>query len=518
MIIPDVQPDPLLRATSRGAWLSAAALLGLAAAALIALFWPEARSAYDTWTGTTAYNHCFLIAPVSAYLIWQRRDVLERMLPKPSVLPLILLGPLTLLWIVAKNLSVVELEQLTIMTMFQVVALNILGWRAYRGLLVPFLYLFFLVPTGYFLVPSLQHVTATLAVQGLQLVGTPVYWDGTLIEVPSGWYRVAEACAGIRFLIASLAFGVFFAALMYRSIWRWFAFLALCVVVPIIANGIRVFGTIELGEISGNAAAVEADHVIYGWGFFSLVTLLLMAIGFTFAEDRKPVVARSLPRSGEPRSNETPRWTRMALAGVLGITVSASGPAYIEWRGYGTPNIDFADASEPAVTSPWHPLAKKRLDWEPVVHGADRLFRTDFGDGSDVVGRFVAVYKSSPSGNYLVRSSNRIADTERWAVVSRSIELIRINNQPEAVTEERIAEGERRLLVWSFYLVDGRLVAAPLAARLVQLRDLFGRSDRVEAFFAFAIDETSTDNPRNVLRNFLAVMEPVKTYVDSLGQ
>ncbi|HUK59677.1 MAG TPA: exosortase A [Stellaceae bacterium] len=513
MIIPDVQHDPLLRATSRGAWLSSATLLGLAAAALIALFWPEARSAYDTWTGTTAYNHCFLIAPLSAYLIWQRRDVLERMLPNPSLLPLILLGPLTLVWIVAKNLSVVELEQLTIMTMFQVIAVTVLGWRAYRGLLVPFLYLFFLVPTGYFLVPWLQNLTASLAVKGLLLVGTPVYWDSTLIEVPSGWYRVAEACAGIRFLIASLAFGVFFAALLYRSIWRWVAFLSLSVIVPVIANGIRVFGTIELGEMSGSAAAVEADHIIYGWGFFSLVTLLLMAIGFRFAEDRKPAVARPLPRS-----TETPRWTRTVLAGALGILVSASGPAYIEWRGYGIPNIDFAAASEPGVMSPWHPLAKKRLDWEPIVHGADRSFRTDYSDGPNVVGRFVAIYQASPSGNYLVRSSNRIADPERWATVSRSSESIRINDQEETVTEERIAEGDRRMLVWSFYVIDGRVVAAPLAARLIQLRDLFGRADRVEAFFALAVDESNTENPRNVLQNFLAAMEPARTYLDSFGQ
>jgi exosortase A len=512
VIIPDVQPDPLLRAGSREAWLSAAALLGSAAAVLIALFWPEARSAYDTWTGITAYNHCFLIAPVSGYLLWQRRDVLERMLPQPSLLPLILLGPLTILWIVAKTLSVVELEQLTIMTMFQVIALTILGWRAYRGLLIPFLYLFFLIPTGYFLVPSLQQLTASLAVQGLQLVGTPVYWDGTLIEVPSGWYRVAEACAGIRFLTASLAFGVFFAALMYRSIWRWVFFLALSVVVPIIANGIRVFGTIELGEISGNAAAVEADHIIYGWGFFSLVTLLLMAIGFRFAEDRKPPVARS-----QPRSTETPRFLRTVLAGALGIMVSASGPAYIEWRGYGTPNnIDFADASEPGVTSPWRPLAKQHLDWEPIVYSADRQFRTDFSDGSNVVERFVAVYQSSPSGNYLVRSSNRIADPERWATISRTVASIDINNQSETVTEEHIVEGDRRLRVWSFYMIDGRIVATPLAARLIQLRDLFSRPDRAEAFFAFAIDETATENPRNVLQNFLGAMEPVKTYVASL--
>src|SRR5262249_29732051 len=160
--------------------------------------------------------------------------------------------------------------------MFQVTALTILGWRAYRALLAPLLYLYFLVPTGYFLVPTLQDVTSWFAVGGIKLVGIPVFSDGTFIEVPSGSFVVAEACAGLRFLIASVAFGVLFAVLMYRSYWRRAAFIALSIVAPIIANGIRAFGIIYASEMIGNPQAVEADHIIYGWGFFTLVTLLLI--------------------------------------------------------------------------------------------------------------------------------------------------------------------------------------------------------------------------------------------------
>jgi exosortase len=85
-------------------------------------------------------------------------------------------------------------------------------------LLGPLLYLFFLVPSGEFLVPKLQEFTASLAIGGLQIVGVPVYSDGIFIQIPEGAFVVAEACAGLRFLVASIAYGAIF--LRFSSIPR----------------------------------------------------------------------------------------------------------------------------------------------------------------------------------------------------------------------------------------------------------------------------------------------------------
>src|SRR6185437_3753513 len=107
-------------------------------------------------------------------------------------------------------------------------------------------------------------------VAGLQLAGIPVFGDGTIIEIPAGTFVVAEACAGLRFLVASVSFGIFYAVLVYRSLSRRVMFIAVSFVLPVIANGFRAFGIVYLAHLSGSAAAVEADHVIYGWGFFAV--------------------------------------------------------------------------------------------------------------------------------------------------------------------------------------------------------------------------------------------------------
>src|SRR5215471_13364836 len=99
-----------------------------------------------------------------------------------------------------------------------------------------------------------------------------------LIEVPGAKFTVAEACAGLRFLIASVALGALYGYLMYRSWTRRIIFLALSIVVPIIANGFRVMGISVLGYLLSSAEAATADHILYGWLFFSIVSLLLILI------------------------------------------------------------------------------------------------------------------------------------------------------------------------------------------------------------------------------------------------
>ena len=59
------------------------------------------------------------------------------------------------------------------MAMLEVVILVALGPRLVWLLLAPLLFLFFLVPSGAFLVPSLQTITADIVVAGLHTLHIP---------------------------------------------------------------------------------------------------------------------------------------------------------------------------------------------------------------------------------------------------------------------------------------------------------------------------------------------------------
>ena len=58
--------------------------------------------------------------------------------------------------------------------------------------------------------------------------------------------------------------------------------MALALVVPVLANGVRAWGTIVLAGRLGIQFAAGFDHVFYGWVFFAVVMALTMLAGWPF--------------------------------------------------------------------------------------------------------------------------------------------------------------------------------------------------------------------------------------------
>ena len=70
---------PAALAGLRPAWPA----LGLGLLAFAALFYPEAEAAVRVWLQSTAYNHGFLILPITFWLLWDRRARLVGAVTRP---------------------------------------------------------------------------------------------------------------------------------------------------------------------------------------------------------------------------------------------------------------------------------------------------------------------------------------------------------------------------------------------------------------------------------------------------
>ena len=300
--------------------------LGLLALAVV--FHREIGAAIDVWNASTAYSHCYLILPMTLYLLWDRKSVFRQCPARPAPIWALAAVPLALTWLTAERLGFMEGRQLAAIAGVEVLLLAALGSQLFRRILGPLLFLFFLVPFGAFLTPILQRFTASFSIIGLDLLSIPNFSDKFTIETPAGTFFVAEACAGLRFLIAAIAFGVFYALLSYTSTARRLGFIAASIVVPIVANGFRALGIIVLGQILGSAQAAAADHIFYGWIFFSVVMLLLIAGGQLFREDvRVPRVTSAPALTEKIRSAEV-----AALAVVCGLAIGPTLAAAIDSR------------------------------------------------------------------------------------------------------------------------------------------------------------------------------------------
>lgn len=314
--------DAALPALPPGRWTPALWAMGLGLLGFAFLFLEEGAAAIRVWNTSTAYNHCWLVAPIAGWLAWQRRHRLSYLAPEPAPAFALLAIPGALAWLAAERLGVMEGRQLVAFGLFQVLVLAVLGWRFALAFAGPLAYLVFLVPFGGFMVGPLQHITARLIDWGLDWVGITHFVDGLLIETPTGLFHVAEACAGLRFIIAAIAFGALYALVIFRSPWRRAIVMGLAVAVPVLANGVRAGGIVVLAEYWGSAEAAAADHVIYGWGFFSVVLLLLILAGLPFREDFGPPALR--PPATPPRPL---RRGVLAASLVLALGLAATGPA-----------------------------------------------------------------------------------------------------------------------------------------------------------------------------------------------
>ena len=101
--------------------------------------------------------------------------------------------------------------------MLQGAVVACLGRDVARGLLFPLAYALFLIPLGAELVPAMQTLTAQMVTGLLALTGVPAHLEGVFITTPVGYFEVAEACAGVRFLVAMAAFGALVANVCFKA-------------------------------------------------------------------------------------------------------------------------------------------------------------------------------------------------------------------------------------------------------------------------------------------------------------
>ncbi|MEP2180782.1 MAG: exosortase, partial [Marinomonas sp.] len=161
------------------------------------------------------------------------------------------------------------------------------GPRLTAYLLLPIGMMCFLVPFGDEVIPFLQSITAEIAIALTKLSGVEAVYEDIYIHTPVGLFIVAEECSGVKFLVAMVTLGVLVAFTSFSTWKRRALFMAACVLVPIIANGIRAWGTIFIAQSQGVEFAAGFDHIIYGWVFFAIVMALVLGGAFRFF-DREP--------------------------------------------------------------------------------------------------------------------------------------------------------------------------------------------------------------------------------------
>ena len=233
-------------------WRTALPAVLLLWAAVLLLYRDTASVMVGIWHRSDTFAHGFLVLPISIWLVWRRRDQLAQLTPRPQPWMLLPMAAVAAVWLLADLASVNAAAQFALVALLVLAVPAVLGLQVAKAILFPLMFLFFAVPFGEFLLPVLMEHTADFTVMALRLSGIPVYREGLQFVIPSGNWSVVEACSGVRYLIASFMVGTLFAYLNYRSTTRRVVFMAVSIVVPIVANWLRAYMIVMLGHLSGN--------------------------------------------------------------------------------------------------------------------------------------------------------------------------------------------------------------------------------------------------------------------------
>lgn len=443
-----------------GALAASLALLGL-------VFAPDIKAAVTVWWIYPAYSHCFLIIPISAWLVWEKRESLKADIPSCSPAALLAVIPLLLFWVVGRFASITEARQFAFIGFAEVFIAAILGWAIFRKIMFACLYLLFLVPTGQYLIPTLQNVTAKFVEWGLSALSIPYFRDGLVFELVNGRYEIAEACAGLRFLVATVALGVLFAHLTYRSKTKIAIFLASCFVVPVVGNGIRALLTVMVANYSNNKVAAGFDHIVYGWVFAVAIIMLILYVGSKYGDPDLPVA-----KARESFTPRTPRYT--ALAGALG-GIAATLCVLLAISQYAAADVGSIDSKRlEQVTggTGWSAAAPSR-DWQvdfspPAARIARRFVPPD--NAAAPVDLAVYYYARGAKSASMLASLNNAWQKTIWHPTEQRGIRETAGDNSVAVDETVIESGNSKRLVWTTYWIDGYFTTSSPLIRLLELR------------------------------------------------
>lgn len=239
------------------------------------LFRSELEELVRLWVTDPSWSHGFLIPLFSLYFIHQRRreilsleyagDPLVELLRshRPGRLPtgqtrpnylglLLLLGILAFyVFNVASPSGYAYFRPLSVIAALGAVVLFLGGWRLVRHTWLPIAFLVFAVPLPrrYYegMTIPLRQISASIATALLNLLhGVDATASGVVIDIVYKGHRlepaldVAEACSGMRLLMAFLALGVAMACLHQRPAWQRVVLLASTIPIAVLCNVIRV--------------------------------------------------------------------------------------------------------------------------------------------------------------------------------------------------------------------------------------------------------------------------------------
>lgn len=477
-------PQQVYRSPS-AAWVSFA----VAACVFFITFRPAIVDLIRIWDTQAEYSFGYAIPFISLFLVWQRKDRLERVAFTGSWAGLAMVLAGLVLFAIGRISTLDTIAQYALLLTGGGFILSLTGWQAFRVILVPLCMLAFMVPLpNYFLrelSQLLQLVSSRLGVEIIRLFGISVFLEGNVIDLGAMKLQVVEACSGLRYLFPLMTLG-FIATYFYQEkFWKRALIVLSTIPITVLMNSVRL-GLIGVTvEYWGKSMAEGVLHDFEGWFVFMVCTgaiLLEMWLVTVFSRPRRPLrevfgIDPPAPTpAGARRDMRTlPRPYVVALAAIAAAAVATSFlPGFTNEK---PQRRDFQEF--PLEIGKWRGRTSKLESIYLNELRLDDYILADYVDASSrAVNFYVSYYASQANGNS-AHSPRACIPGDGWEISdfsSRQLDDVKVAGKPVRVNRAVIQKGEHKQLVYYWFQQRGRVVTDEYAVKLYIFWDALARN------------------------------------------
>lgn len=436
------------------------------------------------WDSSPEYGYGYMIPVISLFLIWQRKDRLERLPFTGSWVGVFVLALGGLIALVGQLSTLHSITQYGFVVALIGAAYALMGYGAFRIVFVPLLLLFLMVPLPHFiynnLSSQLQLISSEIGVAVIRLFGISVNLEGNVIDLGNYQLQVVEACSGLRYLFPLLALAIIASYFYQAAVWKRVVVILSSIPITVLMNSFRIGMIGVLVEYYGIEQAEGFLHDFEGWiVFMACVALLIMEIWVLshIGKERRPFrevfgmeFPAPMPAGAQRVSRAIPK---QGYAALLLLGAALAGALAVGQRDeYIPPRAGFE--SFPLTLGEWRGRGEML---ESIV--LDELKLDDYiladyrsPDGQTV--NFYSAYYGSQRSGASAHSPRSCLPGGGWRIESHS----KINIAPGSTPVNRfvIRKGEYRQLVYYWFKQRDRIITNEYAVKWYLLWDALTRN------------------------------------------
>ncbi len=242
-------------------------------------YWPGLVDLWNIWQRSDEYSSGLLVPFLAVYILWSRRHKIAQAPIRPCLWGILAFVGAQAVRLFGLFFMYGSAERLSITLSIAALVLVLFGWQLFRKVSTVLLFLCLMLPwpnrVQAAVALPLQRWATSSAVFCLETMGYEVIQEGNIIHIGQSSVAVAEACNGLRMVMAFFVVSGLVVLLAKRKWWEKLIVLASSLPIALFCNTIRLAITaLVFTVLSGE----YWEKVFHDFGGYAMMPLALAAV------------------------------------------------------------------------------------------------------------------------------------------------------------------------------------------------------------------------------------------------